>query len=390
MLEVVQQQQHFTTAQRVLEVVGSVGHADRGGDRRRDQVRLRERSEVDERRPVLEVGLQRGSHLERHPRLARAAGAGEREQSHVGAPQQRGGRSHLEAATDERRRGRRESRGTWPGRRGRSVKGRVVAEDRGLELHELRARIDAELVDERSPCVPVCGERIRLTPAPVQGEHLQPAQPLAVAILARQRLELADQLRVPSQRQVGVDALLQRGEPPLLQTRRLPLGEGCVGDVRKCRPVPERQRIAQGRRRGRGLGTAGPLDELDEALQIELAGLHADQVARAPGDHPVGPERLAQGVHADLQGVRGRGWQGYAPEAVDQPIPGHEPVSGEQQHCQHRALAWAAERQPSAVSSSGLDWPEDGERDRRTRWSRHGSPRSVASQRMVSGRRQSG
>ena len=105
MLEVVEQQQHFTTAQRLLEVVGPVGHADRGGDRRGDQVRLRERSEVDERRPVLEVGLQRGSHLERHPRLARAAGAGEREQSHVGATQQRGGGGHLEAATDERRRG---------------------------------------------------------------------------------------------------------------------------------------------------------------------------------------------------------------------------------------------------------------------------------------------
>ena len=322
MLEVVEQQQHFTTAQRVLEVVGSVGHADRGGDRRGDQVRLRERSEVDERRAVLEVGLQRGSHLERHPRLARAAGAGEREQSHVGAPQQRGGRSHLEAATDERRRGRRESSGTRPGRRRRSVEGRVVAEDRRLELHELRARIDAELVDERSPRVPVCGERIRLTAAPVQGEHLQPAQPLAVAMLARERFELADQLRVPSQRQVGLDALLQRGEPPLLQTRRLPLGEGRVGDVRERRPVPERQRVAQDRRRGRRLGPAGPLDELDEALQVELAGLHADQVARAPGDHPVGPERLAQGVHADLQGVRGRRLAGSRPRGRRSTDPG--------------------------------------------------------------------
>src|SRR5262245_33413101 len=60
-------------------------------------------------------------------------------------------------------------------------------------------------------------------------------------MLPHEGLELADQLGVAPQRQVGVDARLHAGEAQLLETRDLGLGEGLVEELREGGPAPERQ-----------------------------------------------------------------------------------------------------------------------------------------------------
>ena len=127
--------------------------------------------------------------------------------------------------------------------------GDVLAQDRRLERAQVRRRLDAEPVDERAARVAVGRERVGLAAGAVEREHLLAAQPLAQRMLAHERLELARDLGVPPAREVGVDAVAQAGEPQILQPRDLGLGEALVGDVRERRAAPQRERLAQRRRR---------------------------------------------------------------------------------------------------------------------------------------------
>ncbi len=151
----------------------------------------------------------------------------------------------------------------------------VLAQDRRLQRSQLRRRLDAEPVDERGVRGPVGVERIGLTPAAVEGEHLLAAQPLAQRMLVHERLELAGDLRVPAAGQVGVDAVAQAGEPQVLEPRDLRRGEALAADVRQRRAAPELERLAQRRRRLPRLAArqllAAARGELLEALGVEFA-----------------------------------------------------------------------------------------------------------------------
>jgi hypothetical protein len=61
-----------------------------------------------------------------------------------------------------------------------------VAEDRLLKPLQPLARLDAEVVDERSPRLAVRLERIRLPVGAVEGEHLLPAEPFTQRVLAHE------------------------------------------------------------------------------------------------------------------------------------------------------------------------------------------------------------
>ena len=86
-----------------------------------------------------------------------------------------------------------------------------------------------------------------------------------------ERLELADQRRVASRLEVVRDAGLQRGEPGLVELRCGGLREWLIGEVGERRPAPEREALAE----PIGVRLGEPL----EALDIELVGLDADEIA---------------------------------------------------------------------------------------------------------------
>ena len=64
-------------------------------------------------------------------------------------------------------------------------------------------------------------ERVGLPVAAVERGHELGAEPFLQRVPAHELGQLGQQLGVPAQRQVGLDAALQRGDPRLFQPRRL-------------------------------------------------------------------------------------------------------------------------------------------------------------------------
>ena len=121
----------------------------------------------------------------------------------------------------------------------------VLPQDRLLELLQGLARLDAELVGERSPRVLVGGERVSLTARAVEREHQLAAQALPEGVLRDEAFELRHELGVASQRQVCLDPSLDGDETKLLEANDRRLRERLVREVVERRPAPERQRFAQ-------------------------------------------------------------------------------------------------------------------------------------------------
>lgn len=78
--------------------------------------------------------------------------------------------------------------------------------------------------------------------------------------------------------------------------------------------------------------------QLHEAFEIELAGLHAQDVARAAGPKAILPEGLAQSVNVNLQGAHRRLRRLFAPEQVDESVARHNDVRLQQQDGKEAAL----------------------------------------------------
>ena len=119
-----------------------------------------------------------------------------------------------------------------------------MAEDRPLEPAQLLAGLEAEVLVEHAPpgAVHVKGRCLSL--GPVEGDHQLSTKMFAERVLADESLELGNELRLTPEREIGVDALLEGGEPLLVEPdtrgarkRRVELGEG--------RAAPQRKRLAQ-------------------------------------------------------------------------------------------------------------------------------------------------
>ena len=303
--------------------------------------------------------------LVREPALADARLAAE--QDEAAAPGERRLERLLEdaelaLAADERAVGR-------LGRR-REVERRVLAEDRALQLLQLAARLDPELLDEHAARVLVRGERLCLPPGAVEREHELAAQPLAKRRRRDERLELADEVGVPPGGEVGLDPVLERRGPELDEARRLEPRELAV-DVGQGRPVPQRERLPQARGRLLRLPAERPPPLVAEALEpreVELPVLDPERVPRATGgeDLPVRAARSlrleepAQRRHVPLQRLdRGRR-RPLAPELVDQPVARDGLVRPQEEHREERTLLPGPERYEAAAVAN-LDRPEDPE-----------------------------
>ena len=94
-----------------------------------------------------------------------------------------------------------------------------------------RAGLDPELVDERPSRLVVCGERIGLTTRAVERQHQLRTQVLTQRLLGDQLLELGDEIVLAPERQVRLDAQLERDEPELLEPVDRRLGERLVREV---------------------------------------------------------------------------------------------------------------------------------------------------------------
>src|SRR6266511_44706 len=159
-----------------------------------------------------------------------------------------------------------------------------------------RAGIDAELLDERAARVPVDVQRLCLAARAVEREHELGSEALAERVSGDELLQLADDVRMPAEGEIGLYPALERGQAQLLKPRDRVLRERLVGEVGERWPAPERERLAQrlgrlGSIPGAERALAG-LHELLERVQIELSRLDAEHVAASTRDQ-VGARRAA-------------------------------------------------------------------------------------------------
>jgi hypothetical protein len=119
----------------------------------------------------------------------------------------------------------------------------VVGEDASLESLEGYAGFDPEVVHKRLACLPVGVERLGLPVGAVEGEHLLCAQSFSKRVLARELVELADQLLVATEREVAVDPVHERAHPQLIQQLDLVAAACLELEACQCAASPERKRL---------------------------------------------------------------------------------------------------------------------------------------------------
>ena len=151
--------------------------------------------------------------------------------------------------------------------------------------------------------------------------------------------------------EVGVDPLLDRRGPLLLELRTFRAGDRVV-EVGERRAAPQAQCLLQQLGRAFGVETARVGDELLEPLEIEAAGLDAGEVAGRLRDDRVAADRLPELRDVNLERRRGGVGRRSAPELVDQPVARDDAVRVQQQERKERALLRASECDRAPVLGS--------------------------------------
>ena len=290
-LGVVDEQQDAPVAQPLRERARPGGRIRRDGarDLPGDLRRVAHRGEGHEVHAVGERVRRLGGSLEREVRLADAAGPGQREQAGA-VSQRRNHRRELGMPSHERRGRQREAGVLRHGRAGRPAVGAdraevVLLEHLALERAQRGGGLDAEPLDEGAARLAIGLQRLGLPAVPVEREHQRAVQALSQRVLADQPAQLTDHLGVAPAGQVRVDALGDAVQAELLEARDLGLRERLAPHVGQGRAAPERERLAQRRRRLLGPSArqldAALREQVGEAAGVERAGRQVHRVAAA-------------------------------------------------------------------------------------------------------------
>ena len=199
---------------------------------------------------------------------------------------------------------------------GRRAEGGILLQDRPFELAERRPRLDPELGAERDAAVAVDLERLGLAAGPVERRHQLPRMRSRSGCCATSVAQLAYERAVAAEREIGVDPVLERDEPELLEPFRLRPRERLVHEVGERGPAPEGEARPQPLRRGARVSVfqqppalAGQPDEpvgvallaARSAACSRAGATRAARASRAPGPAPA--------PCADARRTPGRCWR---------------------------------------------------------------------------------
>ena len=138
-----------------------------------------------------------------------------------------------------------------------------------LEALEPLPGIEPELLDEQPPPLLVDVERLGLPARAVEGEHQLSSEAFAKRLPGDKCVKLGDELRVPAQREVGVQPLLDCAHPEFFEAGSLDLDELDRVEIGKRLASPQVERLAQPLRRGAGLASGERSRALgDERLEL--------------------------------------------------------------------------------------------------------------------------
>jgi hypothetical protein len=196
-------------------------------------------------------------------------------------------------------------------------------EDPVVEVLQLAAGVDTQLVAERGSQGTKPVQRLGLPLVAVAGEQQLAPAPLAQRVAGDHGLKLPDQVVMVAQGQLGVGQVLARRLTQLLQASGLRLGERLVGELRQRPPTPQRQRLAQQPRRGgqvaRGRRLAALGDQPLGQARVHGVGWRLQPVPGRVGDdvHPIGVlEGAPQPQDIVLHCVRGGPGRVLAPQRL--------------------------------------------------------------------------
>ena len=196
------------------------------------------------------------------------------------------------------------------------------------------ARLDAELLDQRPPGVPIGAQGVGLAARPVEGEHELLVQSLSQGHLADQLGEWADRVAVAAEPELQVHPAFRRRPAQLVEPGDLAAGELEAGHVLQRVAPPQCQgalgliqRVEQLRLGPKGLQrcerSCGDL----EPMRIDLLRVHHQGVATGLRLEDRGPARvggtkgLAKIGDLDLEHVGRIARQLVAPQHVDEEVP---------------------------------------------------------------------
>ena len=209
-----------------------------------------------------------------------------------------------------------------------------------FELAQGGRGLDADLVDEVAPVILVRAQRLDLTPGAVERKHELRSRALPKRMRVDGSFELADKFLVASERELRIDAVLDRGDAQFLETGGLGAGEVVVRELRERGTSPESQRRVEScdRRRYSAPVRLGACREQPvlEARRVVLLRPDEQHVAGRAGDEQavgslVGLHEQAQPVDELLQrGLRGHR-RAVTPQEVDEPVRGNDRVGVDQQ-----------------------------------------------------------
>ncbi len=303
------------------------------------------RGQLGQPDPVREAVEQPDSDLAGEPGLARATRAHQRdepvpvEQVHdggdVGIPADKAGEL-----------GRHVGAGTAPG--GRRGQGRIGAQHREVDLLQLGRGIDAELVGQPAADVLVGGQRLGLATGPVQGAEQLAARPLPQRVLGDEELQARHRGGVPPERELRLVAVLDGGEPALVQRGPGRDRPGQPVGVGERRASPQRQRLPE-QVGGAGRVALGERVVAGGGEPLEPGGVGRLRPQREPVAGRTGldragiGQRAAEPGHQGLQRVGLVGRWGVAPQRGDQRTGADRAAGVERQPGQQRAQPGSAD-----------------------------------------------
>ena len=227
---------------------------------------------------------------------------------------------------------------------------RVLAQDRALQLAQLRSWLQTELLHEPGARVAIDRERLLLPPGAIEREHLLGAEFLAQWMLAREGIELGDQLVMTVEAQLRLDPRFDGAEAQLLQSLERDPRAAVELDVGERAPAPQTFGFTQAvLRELRIAGGPAAVQQRLEAIAVQLPGIDPQPVAGRLREQALLPQHLAQA--RDL--VRERMARGLgrliAPQLLEQLLARHDAVGIQQQDGEQRALPRAADREQATV-----------------------------------------
>ena len=171
--------------------------------------------------------------------------------------------------------------GDGRGCRGRTAEACVLGEDEALRFVQLRPRVNAELLVQRSPDAVVDGERLGLPASGVQAPHQQRRSVLVQRPGGRQRVERFDRGLDVARTQQGLGTVEAGRFAKLVEAIRLVDGERPEADVHERRAAPSGQRSIERRERGRP-GAVANLPPGRRVLRLEPGGIDLRRRGRQP------------------------------------------------------------------------------------------------------------